>query len=367
MRKRLRRFKRVKDLPSGVAEKAVAIASPKPEEPLSMENVPQITNETIAEHREEVLSGARKYIYPLAHSKHRIIVVTSLILIVATVALLSYTVVGLYKYYQYNTFLYRVTQVVPLPVAKVGSSYVNYENYLFELRRQIHYYQEQQGNNANDFSVAEDQQQLTQFRKQALDNVIDDAYIKILAKENGVKVSNREVDQRIRTVREQNRLGTNDKVFADVLRDYWGWSISDFKRSLKEQILREKVTAKLDTETTAKASSALAQLKSGANFTDLAKQVSEDPASKGSGGDYGVGIAKSNPNIPPQVMDQLFSLKPGQVSGIINTGSGLEIVKVEKSESGTVTARHIVFTLKDPSVFISQQKAKQPPKIYIKL
>ena len=123
--KRLRRFKKVKDLPSSVAEKATSLAVPKPEDAMRLEDVPQITNETIAEHREEVLGGARKYIYPLAHSKRRIIIVTSVILAATIVALLAYSSAGLYKYYQHNAFLYRVTQVIPFPVARAGGSFVN--------------------------------------------------------------------------------------------------------------------------------------------------------------------------------------------------------------------------------------------------
>src|SRR5665811_1430574 len=46
-------------------------AESRVEEALS--GVPRITNETVAEHREAVLSGARKYIYPLQHSKRRIV------------------------------------------------------------------------------------------------------------------------------------------------------------------------------------------------------------------------------------------------------------------------------------------------------
>src|SRR3989304_10228319 len=102
--KKLRRFKKVKDLvPSSVAEKAATynpMAAPTPEQAMSLENVPQITNETIAEHREDVLSGARKYIYPLAHSKHRIITVTVAIVVLAVIAFLAYSIAGLYKYYQ---------------------------------------------------------------------------------------------------------------------------------------------------------------------------------------------------------------------------------------------------------------------------
>ncbi len=39
----------------------------------ALSNVPRITNETVGDHREEVLSSARKYIYPLKQSKHRVV------------------------------------------------------------------------------------------------------------------------------------------------------------------------------------------------------------------------------------------------------------------------------------------------------
>ena len=366
--KRLKKIKKVKDLvPAGVAEKATNLAAPKPEEAMSLENVPQITNETIAEHREEVLSGSRKYIYPLAHSKRRIIIVTSALLIITIIAFLAYSWVGLYRFYHYNSFLYRVSQVVPFPIARVDGDFVNYENYLFELRRQVHYYEEQQGDQANDFSAAEDKEQLEQFRKQSLEKVVNFAYIKKLAEANKISVSGKEANERIDEVRAQNRLGTDNKVFADVLRDYWGWSIADFRRSLKDQILIEKVTAKLDTEATKKAEAVLAQAKSGADFAELAKANSGDAASAANGGDYGFAISRSNPNVPPQVVNVLYKLQPGQVSGIINTGKALEIVKLEKLENDIVTARHIVIPLKDVKTYIDELKAQKPPKTYVKL
>jgi hypothetical protein len=228
--KRVRRFKRtkaVRDLvPPAVADKAAEL-NPLPTAPQtpSLENVPQITSETIAEHREEVLKGARKFIYPLAHSKRKIVAITISVIVVALIGLFVYCYMALYRYYQYNTFLYRITQVVPFPVAKAGGHYVAYENYLYELRHYVHYYESQQQRN---FAGA-DRDQLLVFRKQALKNVTDYAYIKQLASQNHVSVSNKEVDARLAEVRNQNRLGGNNKVFADVLRDYWGWSINDFK------------------------------------------------------------------------------------------------------------------------------------------
>ncbi len=368
LRKRLRKARKVSErLPELVADKA---ASLNPlgtlEEPPELKDVPQITTETIGEHREQVLSGARKYIYPLRHSKHRIVVITSTIIVATILAFLVYCAAALYHFYQYNTFLYRVTQVVPFPIARTGGTYIDYENYLFELRHYVHYYENHQQN------LFGGQAQVNQFRKQALQDVINNAYVKILAERNKVKVSDKEVDAQIAAVRNQNRLGSNDKVFADVLRDYWGWSITDFKRSLKEQMLATKLSAKLDSAASAKAQAVLAQLRGGADFGQSAKDAS-NAADAPAGGDYGFGITRSNPNVAPEVINQLFSLKPGQISDVIlasrtdvSRPNTLEIVKVSANDGTTVTAQHISFNLKDISVYINELKKKQPVKTYVK-
>ena len=120
------------------------ISKQKTEQPVSQENVPRITNETVAEHREEVLSSARKYIYPLQHSKHKIVLITTSLLIAAIVGFFTFTMISLYRVKSYSSFLYGVTKVIPFPVAKAGNNYVAYENYLFELKHYIHYYENQQ-------------------------------------------------------------------------------------------------------------------------------------------------------------------------------------------------------------------------------
>ena len=95
-----------------------------PEERLkeAFANVPKITNETVAEHREEVLSSARKYIYPLQHSRKRIVFMSGSIAALAVVLFLAYILVALYRFQSTSSFIYGVTQVIPFPVAKVGGS-----------------------------------------------------------------------------------------------------------------------------------------------------------------------------------------------------------------------------------------------------
>lgn len=326
--------------------------------------VPLITNETIAEHREEVLSGARKYIYPLQHSKHRIVLISSAIFIVTLLSLFTYGVVALYKLQTTSTFVYSITQVVPFPVAKKKGNYISYESYLFELRHYMHYYETQQ---KLSFKTQEGQQQLADYKRRALDRVVNDAYVKELAKKNNISVSNQEVDAEIDIVRQLNRLGTTNQVFEDVLRDFWGWSLNDFKRSLRQQILTRKVVSKMDTEAHAKANSALAELSSGMTFADAAKKYSGDPATKDSGGDYGALIDKSNRDIPASTTQAIFGLKPGAFSQVIDTGYSLEIVKLTAFEGGKARASHIQINFKDISEYLNPIKEKEKARLYIKV
>jgi hypothetical protein len=330
----------------------------------ALQNLPRITNETVAEHREEVLSGARKYIVPLSHSKRRIIIITSALLSLAIVGFLSWTVLALYKFQSIGSFTYGVTQVMPLPVAKAGGSWVSYESYLFELRHTVHYYETQQH---EDFSTKFGKEHLKQLKQQALAQVINDAYTKQLAKQQHVSVSIAEVNDEVALVRSQNRLGSNDQVFRSVLSEFWGWTTSDFQRELRQQFLTQKVTAKLNADADKRADSAIKALNGGTDFATLAKQVSEDPSTKANGGDYGISIDQTNRDIAPAVANQLFNLAPGKYSGIINAGYGLEIVKVTSLDGKKVRAAHILFNFKPIGTYIKPVEAKHQPHRFIKV
>lgn len=327
------------------------------------DGVARITNETIAAHREEVIGSARKYIYPLQHSKHRIILITTTLLIAGIISLFTYCTIALYRFNSTTAFLYRVSQVVPFPVARASGSFVSYESYLFEIRHYTHYYESQL---KLDFKSTEGQQQLQAFRKQALDKVINDAYIKKLAVKYKVTVSKQQIDDQITILRDQNRLGNNDKVFEDVLRDYWGWSVSDFRRSLHDQILAQNVVATLDTATADRAKLALTELKAGADFAATAKKYSDDQRNKDNGGDIGM-VERTKRDLSAQTVDALYKLQPGQHSEVINIGYSLEIVKnLEKTADGKVRAAHILFNFKDVSSYLNDLKEKQKAQVFIR-
>lgn len=330
----------------------------------AIQAVPKITNETVAEHREEVLSSARKYIYPLRHSSHKIVTVSVALFVAVVLLFFSYCALALYKFQSTSGFIYDATQVIPFPVGRVGSHFISYESYLFEIRHYLHYYQTQQQVN---FNTKSGEQQLDQFRQQAIVEVVDDVYINQLAQQNDVSISNDQLNNEIALLQQQNRLGSNQKVFAAVLKEFWGWSIGDFKRELKQQMLAQAVVSKLDTGAHQRAQSILTQLHSGADFATLAKEDSDDSSTSANGGAYGFSIDRSNRNVAPQVVNALFALRPGQVSGIINTGTGLEIVKVDSASSGEVQASHIFVAFNSINTYVNPLKLKEKSHIYIRV
>lgn len=331
------------------------LPSRKQVDPVSpVSTLPKITNETVAEHREEVLSTARKYIYPLQHSRHKIVVVSITIFVVVLLAFFSYTLLALYRFNDTSGFMYRVTSVLPLPIAKAGPRIVYYNSYLFEIRRYLHYYETQLN---VDFSDKKNKEMLVEFRKRSLDNVIQNAYLKQLAKNNHVSVSRREIDGQINLLKAQNRLGSSDDVLEDTLREYWGWSFADFRKALKQEILTQKVAIKLDKDAQAIANSVLAQINSGGDFASLAKQYSQDLATKDNGGNFGITIERNNRDLEPEIVNQLFKLQVGQTSGIVETAKGLEIIKlIAKTDDKKVQAAHIFIGVKPANDYVEQMK-----------
>ncbi len=75
--------------------------------------LPRITNDTVAEHREEVLSSARKYIYPLQHSKHRVVTVSLILLVVAVIGFFTACTLALYRFQSNSTFIYDQGSAIP--------------------------------------------------------------------------------------------------------------------------------------------------------------------------------------------------------------------------------------------------------------
>ena len=108
-------------------------------------------------------------------------------------------------------------------------------------------------------------------------------------------------------------------------------------------------------EARGKAEEVLKKVKAGGDFAKLASEYSEDPGSKQNGGDLGF-IQKGR--MVPEFERAVFSLKPGQVSDVVETQFGYHIIKVEDRKESAVEPYDKVKDKVKEKVLNDQRKAK---------
>jgi hypothetical protein len=303
----------------------------------------RITNETVAEHREQILAGARRFKYPRQYAQHRLIRNTILISIGALVLIALFVWQQLYFAQNTSKFFYRITQIVPVPVAKVDGEYVRYSHYLRELRSELHYLASEE----NVVFSSDDGKRQLEFRKRtSLNRVQDHAYVTKLAKEHNVKVSDEEVDSFIDRQIENSDVSISKEQFVQtVLPRYYDWSLDEYRESIRAQLLKQKVSFAIDSEAKQKAQSILERLRGKAKFEDLAKKESDDEVTKSRGGD--VGWVSADISDSDGLTDIAKKLKKNQISNVIQGNSGYYIIKLLDKRGDEIRYARIFVNLRE--------------------
>lgn len=291
----------------------------------------RITNETVAEHREKVLAGGRKFKYPLQYTKHRLLFISIAIVSVAIIGFLGFCAWQLYGAQSTDRLTYRLTQIVPLPVAKLDGEWVRYSDYLLELRSAIHYLSTKEAVN---FNSDDGRRQLEYQKRLAMDKAVEHTLVKRLARDNNIEVSDGEVNEFVRLQISSDRLGVSEEEYRETIRDYYDWTFDEYRNAVRQQLLRKKVMAKLDVESRAKAEEIVAKLDKGADFDNLAKQESEDLVTRDQGGN--VGFVDKRSQDPNGLIAAANALKPKQHSKVIEGVDGFYIIMVIKKTNSQV-------------------------------
>lgn len=268
----------------------------------------RITNDNIDEHREDILARGRKLKYPMQYSKKSLIITCIVVVVVALGAFAAWLYHSLYKQQQTGDFYYSVSKILPLPVAKVDGQPVSYQNYLRRLRADIHYYLNREGRS---FNSSEGAKELDYHKRKNLTVAERSTYVENVAKQHGVTVSDDEVDAKIKAMREADNA--TEELLVSTIESYYGWSLDDFKVTVRDQLLEQKVAYQVDQAAKTKIDKVQTRLKAGEDFAVVAKEMSDDSATKDNGGAVTAKITDSDPT---GIIDAVKKLSVDQTTGV---------------------------------------------------
>lgn len=324
------------------------------------ESPQRITNETVAEHRERILAGGRKFKYPVQYSRHKL-VINSILIVVA--ALLIFTLIGwwqLYSVQNTSKFMYRVTQLIPVPVASVDGAFVRYSDYLKRYRSSIHFLQK---NNSINIRTDEGKRQAEYHKRRELDASVKDAYVKKIAGQNNISVSNEEVDRFINAELDAKKVSL-DAYERTILNNFYDWSLDEYKSVVKSELLRRKLSFEIDTVARDKAAR-VKQAAATGDFAEVAKAESDDVNTKAAGGVVGsVPVSNQDAN---GVIKAALALEPGQVSSLIEGADGYYIVKLTSKDAVNVQYSVIKIALTELDRRFEEAKSQGKISEFIKV
>lgn len=266
--------------------------------------------------------------------------------------------VGIYRVYAKaatDPFTVGVATALRLPVIKVDGKTALYAEYVDDLRAITTMRDYDKANNGPAAALNEED-----LSNQVLYRQVNNILISNLAKEYNLKVEDADVSTVKSEILEKEFQSLENAEKA--IKERYGWTMKDFeKKVIKPFVLQGKLTELVKNDEVAKetirarAQSVLDQIKTGADFAELAAEYGEDATAE-RGGDLGW-FGKGE--MVPAFENAAFALKKGELAqNLVESQFGFHILKVDdkktdkvKDDKGKlvnkelVKARHILFML----------------------
>ena len=246
----------------------------------------------------------------------------------------------------------RLTKVIPVPVASVDGQPVRYSDYLMKYRSAEHYLVEKE---QIDVSTEDGKRNLEFIKSESMDDAVADAYAMKIAKEQGITVTDAEIEAYLTAQREQS--GQSEATYNTVIEDYYGWSPEEYREVIKQKLLRQKVSYAIDTTAKAMADSIAAQVQAGQ--TDI-KAIAD--AAGAESVTYWAPVWVPKDNRDGGLAEAAAALQKGQISSAIKTTSnnGYYFVKLVDSSDTAVQYEYLYVPLTqfDETIETLQQDGK---------
>lgn len=322
----------------------------------------RITNETVEEHRKQVLAGGRRFKYPVQYAKHRLVINTIIISLIALVAVVVVVWWQLYPTQNTSTFFYRITRVVPLPVASVDGYLVPYSNYLVEFRSQEHYLQFKEG---VDLYSKENKSQLNWIKRQALNDAIADGYAAKLADQMHITITPKQIDDAILRQRQSRNGVTSQETYDAIVLDHFDWTPQEAREVTARKLLHQEVAYRIDSTAAKLRDEVIEKLKTEKDFDKVAAAIT--PINKVRVESGGTPLVPDN-NQDGGLAEAAAKLQVGQISSPFRstTGDGYYVVKLlQKDDNHRLSYAYLKIPLTEFQKKLDKVKADHKIKEYI--
>ncbi len=285
--------------------------------------------EKVEERREEVLAKGRKFKYPLQYAKHRLVLITIIVAVVALGVITGGGYVALYKTQWDSDILYRVTQILPVNVAEIDGAKVRYSDYLMIYRSSITPIEQQQGKLGDDEDSA---MMRAHYKRLALTDAEEYTFAEKLGAENGVTVSDEDINKMLDERRKVGGAERSEEAFSKILMDNFGLTVKEYKRMLYLSLMKQKVSEKIDQNALKIADSVAAKLAANSDMATLAQEMGDKVVYEETGG------LVDKMNVDGGRAEVAMTLGPGQVSKrfVSSSGDGYYFVKLIEKTSTSV-------------------------------
>lgn len=321
----------------------------------------RITSETVAQHRERILAGGRRFKYPIQYARHKLVINAIIISIVTLVVIIAIGWWQLYIVQNTSDFMYRITKVIPVPVATVDGQSVPFSDYLMKYLSSSHYLEKKE---QVDFNTDDGKKQLEYIKKQSLNDAIADSYALKLAQQLGLSISDSELEGFLKSQRQSSDGEISTQTYDAVIADYYGWSPDEYRYVTRAKLLRQKVTYAVDQPALDVANSTGATIKSNPN-SDLKTLVANISSQTNVKATYGTSGWVPKTNQDGGLASEAAKMVKNQVSGVIKStlGDGYYFVRLLDINDTQVSYEYIQIPLtkfvQDLNAIMNSDKVKE--------
>ncbi len=249
-------------------------------------------------------------------------------------------VVGFLRFSWQRPSLLWIASTLHLPVAIVGDQWLSYVDYQKDVPNIASYLQR------NEPPDAASQRTLSMdlyTRKIILNKVIGESLLSIIAKEQKVTVAAADIQKTYDGYVQQSGNAADVEQYIKTL---YGWTVEQFKLKLsKPQVIQEKLAEKYFADVKSQVT-AIRERVTAATFADVAGKESQDAPTAVKGGAIELNTKTIATEYTAEAVKAITALGEKQVSAVLETSRGYEIVLLEKKAAAPKKADGTVYTLR---------------------